>query len=75
MRWRLIIEEFGTNIQHIAGIDNIWSDMISRLLSTSVNKYESSTSMSQCCASKLLEIGKGENNEDYFLPNIMNVQQ
>ena len=23
MRWRLIIGEFGPNIQHIAGVDNI----------------------------------------------------
>jgi hypothetical protein len=23
MRWRLILEEFGPNIQHIAGIDNV----------------------------------------------------
>ena len=31
MRWRLILKEFGTNIQHIAGVDNIVSDTLSRL--------------------------------------------
>jgi hypothetical protein len=29
MRWRLILEEFGPNIQHIAGIDNVVADMLS----------------------------------------------
>jgi hypothetical protein len=32
MRWRLILEEFGPNIQHIAGIDNVVADMLSRLV-------------------------------------------
>jgi hypothetical protein len=31
MRWRLILEEFGPNIQHIAGIDNVVADMLSRV--------------------------------------------
>ena len=30
MRWRLILEEFGPNIQHIAGVDNIVADTLSR---------------------------------------------
>ena len=34
MRWKLIIEEFGPNIQHISGVDNILADTLSRLLST-----------------------------------------
>jgi hypothetical protein len=29
MRWRLILKEFGPNIQHIAGINNILADMLS----------------------------------------------
>ena len=31
MRWLLIIEEFGSSIQHIAGVDNILFDTLSRL--------------------------------------------
>ena len=32
MRWRLILEEFGPNIQHtIAGVDNVVADVLSRL--------------------------------------------
>ena len=38
MRWRLIIIEFGPNIQNIVGVDNIVADTLSRLPSTSVNK-------------------------------------
>ena len=37
--WRLIIVEFGPNIQHIYGVDNIVSDTISRFPSTPSNKY------------------------------------
>ena len=31
MRWRLILEEFGPDIQHIKGEDNVVADAISRL--------------------------------------------
>ena len=34
IRWRLIPEEFGPNIQYIAGGDNILDDTLSGLLST-----------------------------------------
>ena len=60
MRWRLIIEEFGTNIQYLAGVDNIVADAISRLLYILVDKYEPSTSKSQCHAKVLLEIVREE---------------
>ena len=33
-RWRLIIKEFGPNIQHIYGVDNIVADTLSRLIYT-----------------------------------------
>ena len=39
MRWKLIIEEFGPNIHHIAGVDNILADMLIRFPYTSVDKY------------------------------------
>ena len=38
MHWKLILEEFGPNIQHIAGVENIVVDMLSRLPSTPSNK-------------------------------------
>ena len=43
MRWRLFIEEFGTNIQNISGFDNIVADMLSRLLSRPSDKNEPCT--------------------------------
>ena len=38
MRWRLIIEEFGPNIHHIAGVDKVVSDILSRFPYTSIDK-------------------------------------
>ena len=64
MRWRLMLEEFGPNIHHIAGVDNIVSDTISRLPSTTSDKYEPCTRKSRCCMNKLFSIGRVENNED-----------
>ena len=46
MLWRLIIVEVGTDIQHIAVVDNIVSDTLSILPYTSVDKYKPSTSKS-----------------------------
>ena len=45
MEWRLILEDFGPNIQHIAGVDNIIADTLSRL--PSANNDESIPSTSQ----------------------------
>ena len=39
MRWRIILEEFGPNIQHIAGVDNIVADTLSIFPSTPSDKY------------------------------------
>ena len=38
MLWILILKEFGPNIQHIAVVDNIVADTLSRLPSTPCNK-------------------------------------
>ena len=38
--WRLILEDFGTNIQHISGVDNIVYDTLSILPSTYFDKYD-----------------------------------
>ena len=32
--WQIILEEFGTNIHHISGIDNIVADLLSIFPST-----------------------------------------
>ena len=73
--WQLIFEEFGPNIHHIAGVDNIVANTIRRLPSTTSNKYNSCTRNIQCCANKLFEIGKVENNE-YSPPlNILIVER
>ena len=44
MRWRLILEAFGTNIQHIYEFESIVVDILSRLPSTSIDKYKLITS-------------------------------
>ena len=74
MRWRLIIEEFGPNIQDIAGVDNIVSDTLSRLMSTPSNKYDPYTGKSRCCANESFAISRVENNEDCFPLNILIVK-
>ena len=74
MWWRLIIEDFCTNIQHIAGVENIVAGTLSRLPSTSVDKYKPNTTKSQCRKNELFSIGRVENNEDCFPQNLFNVQ-
>ena len=56
MRWRLIIKEFGFNIQHIDVVDKIVADTISIFSSKSVEKYKPSTSKAQCHENKLFAI-------------------
>ena len=43
LRWRLILEEFRSNIQHIAGVDNIVADMLSRLPLANSDQEDNST--------------------------------
>ena len=75
MRRRLILEKFGPNIKHISGVDNIVADRISRLLSTPSDKYGPCTRKSQCCVNELFTIFRVENNEYYFLLNLLIVQR
>ena len=56
MLWQLIIEDLRTNIQHIAGVDNIVSYTLSKLPSTSVDKYNPSTIKTRCRANELFKI-------------------
>ena len=60
MRCLIILKSFGPNIQHISGVDNIVAYILSRFPSTSVEKYEPSTSKAQCHAKVLLEIVREE---------------
>ena len=71
MRWQLILEEFGTNIQHIYGIDNIVADMLSRLPYNSIDKYQTCTRKAQCCVNVLFAIGRLEISKDCFQLNIL----
>ena len=74
MLWRPIIKEFGPNIKHIAGVDNIIPETLSRLPSKTRNKYEPCTRKAQCHENELFAIGRVENNEYCFQLNILIVQ-
>ena len=73
-RW-LIIEEFGTNIQHIAWVENLVADTLSRFPSTPVNTYDPITSKAKCFLNELSAIGREEKNEYGFTLNILDVQR
>ena len=60
MIWRLIIKEFGPNIQHIYVFDNIVADTLSILPSTSVGKYGTIKMKAHCLMNKLFEIDRDE---------------
>ena len=75
MRWRLIIEDFGPNIQHIYGVDNIVSDMLIRLTYASADTYDPSTVNAQCHTKELLAISREENKKYRFLLNILNLHR
>ena len=75
MRWQLILKEFGPNIQHIAGVDNIIADMLNRFPYASIDKYESRTIIAQCRAKELFAISRVENNKDCFPLNILNLKR
>ena len=45
MRWRMILEEFGPTIHHLAGADNVVADALSRLLSNRLESTEGPSSV------------------------------
>ena len=59
------MEEFGPNIQHISGVDNIVADTLSRFPSMPSKKYKSFTRKAQFHANDLFEFGSIEDNK-YF---------
>ena len=73
--WQLIIKQFGPNIHHIAGVDNIVADTLSRLPSTPSDNYEPCTRKAQFRTNKLFVIGRLEKNDDFPLLNILIVQR
>ena len=66
IRWRLVLEEFGPNIYYITRVENKVSYTLSRLPSTSVDKYMPSKSKAQCRVKELFAISKIENNTAFF---------
>ena len=65
MRWKLILEEFGSNIQHINWVENIVADALNRWIYKSVNNYKPIRSKVQCRADELLAMSRKKNNK-YF---------
>ena len=57
MRWRLILEEFVPNIQHIAGKDNIVANKLCRLLSVN-NEQNDHVTKGQVCANECFAFQK-----------------
>jgi hypothetical protein len=65
MRWRLILEEFGPNIQHIPGVDNIVvADTLSRLPSANTDREDDSTA-GESRTNKLF-VTNGQATDDSF---------
>ena len=56
MRWRLILEEFGPDIQHISGEDNIVADAMSRLPTTNQDQRELRTDAQGLSSETLAEM-------------------
>ena len=75
MRWGLIIEDFGSNIQHIYVFDNIVDNTLSKFPSKPVYKYEPSTVKAQCLVNKSFTLGRYKNNEYCFRITLLNVQR
>ena len=79
MRWRLILEEFGPDILHIKGEDNIVADAISRLPTANEDQNESRTEIQGLSSEMLakMEYLIFEDNEEFplHLPLVQKVQQ
>ena len=55
MCWQLIIKEFGTDIQNIAGFDNVIDYTLNIIPPTLVNNYNTITNKYRYCANELFE--------------------
>ena len=72
MRWRLLLEEYGPDIRHIKGVDNVVADAISRL--PMANDDEPSTDKVQSHMNELFNIGN-RNNDNGFPLDLSDVQR
>ena len=72
MRWRLLLEEYGPDIRHIKGVDNVVADAISRL--PMANDDEPSTDKVQSHINELFNIRNG-NNDNGFPLDLSDVQR
>jgi hypothetical protein len=79
MRWLLILEEFGPNIQHITGVDNVVADMLSCVPSANCeDRDELEPSNAQHHAKELFALEVNTANDDGFplsLIKMFNEQQ
>jgi len=67
MRWRLILEQFGPNIQHIAAMDNVVADMLSQLLLANLDHDKLEPSNAQCHANDFISV-KAKSTSDEVSP-------
>lgn len=68
MRWRLILEQFGPDIKHISGEDNIVADAISRLPTANNDQIEPSTEVLDQSSEMLAELEKLVLEDDESFP-------
>ena len=66
MRWGLVLEEFGPNIQHKAGIYNKVVDTLSRLPSANIYQYKSSIVNDSRQANELFQFNNDEDDKFNF---------
>ena len=75
MHQRLILEKFGPNIQHIAGVENIVADTISRFTSTTFYQDEPRTNRDLSKANGLFSTRTEQFVGDGYLLDLALVQQ
>ena len=76
MRWRLILEEFGPDIRHISGEDNLVADAISRLPTANKDQIEICTDTHDPLSKTLSELENLVLEEDEGFPlNLPAVQK
>jgi hypothetical protein len=66
MRWRLILEEFGPNIQHITGINNVVADMLSHVPLANYDQDELEPSNAQHHVKEIFALEVNTANNDGF---------